>query len=72
MKGSVSKLISMNLQIQNNRKIYVGDRSRLIRLVFFFKDYCNYLVGSIPRGVLACFLPKSRDIQDKMPSPKVI
>ena len=32
----------------------------------------NYSVGSIPRGVLACFLPKSRDIQGKMPSPKVI
>lgn len=28
--------------------------------------------GSIPRGVLACFLPKFRDIQGKMPSPKVI
>ena len=23
---------------------------------------CNYSEGSIPRGVLACFLPKSRDI----------
>ena len=32
----------------------------------------NYSVGSIPRGVLAWFLPKSRDIQVKMPSPKVI
>ena len=32
----------------------------------------NYSEGSIPRGVLACFLPKSRDIQGKMPSPKVI
>ena len=34
--------------------------------------FCNYSVGSIPRGVLACFLPKSRDMQAKMPSPKVI
>ena len=33
---------------------------------------CNYSEGNIPRGVLACFLPKSRDIQSKMPSPKVI
>ena len=32
----------------------------------------NYSEGSIPRGVLACFLPKSRDIQGKMLSPKVI
>ena len=32
----------------------------------------NYSEGSIPRGVLACFLLKSRDIQGKMPSPKVI
>ena len=24
------------------------------------------------KAVLACFLPKSRDIQGKMPSPKVI
>ena len=35
-------------------------------------DRSNYSEGSIPRGVLACFLPKSRDIQGKMPSPKVI
>jgi len=33
---------------------------------------CNYSEGSILRGVLACFLPKSRDIQGKMSSPKVI
>ena len=33
---------------------------------------CNYSEDSIPRGVLACFLPKSRAIQGKMPSPKVI
>ena len=25
---------------------------------FLFKDSCNYLVGSIPRGVLACFFAK--------------
>ena len=37
-----------------------------------FKKNCNYSEGNIPRGVLACFLPKSRDIQGKMPSPKVI
>ena len=36
------------------------------------KIICNYSEGSIPRGVLAYFLPKSRDIQGKMPSPKVI
>ena len=36
------------------------------------KIICNYSEGSIPRGVLACFLSKSRDIQGKMPSPKVI
>ena len=24
--------------------------------------YCNYSEGSIPRGVLACFLPKSRAV----------
>ena len=34
--------------------------------------FCNYSVGSIPRGVLACFLPKFRDMQAKMPSPKVL
>ena len=26
-----------------------------------------YVQGSIPRGAFACFLPKSRDIQVKMP-----
>ena len=36
------------------------------------KIICNYSEDSIPRGVLAYFLPKSRDIQGKMPSPKVI
>ena len=43
-------------------------------IVWFLKNEnnCNYSEGSIPRGVLACFLPKSRDIQGKMPSPKVI
>ena len=39
---------------------------------WYYQKKGNYSEGSIPRGVLACFLPKSRDIQGKMPSPKVI
>ena len=39
---------------------------------WYYQKKGNYSEGSIPRDVLACFLPKSRDIQGKMPSPKVI
>ena len=39
---------------------------------WYYQKKGNYSEGSIPRGVLACFLPNSRDIQGKMPSPKVI
>ena len=58
-------------------RIHLCWREKMIFTNSFLPDWNkkitgNYSEGSIPRGVLACFLPKSRDIQGKMPSPKVI
>ena len=43
-----------------------------VKYVKLLLDNCNCSEGSIREVFLACFLPKSRGIQVKMPSPKVI
>ena len=55
----------------NSNTFETGDDA-VISCFCYNKNTSNYSEGNIPRGVLAYFLPKSRDIQGKMPSPKVI
>ena len=57
---------------RNNVTVHDLHSNRIITEKSKISNSGNYSEGSIPRGVLACFLPKSRDIQGKMPSPKVI